>query len=150
MLSGHIRGSGQIRNELQNLLFVRNVPGRQHRHIEDQSTLLLLRLRDAVRVVRFFILLLVKTFSPLCPPSQIYNYIWNTKKSSMNTALIKSGNPTAEPLTCQSEGRPAVQPVLWYGQIIILPKQNYMSGASGFCDVRGLQTNNGYPTLYCF
>ncbi len=80
MLSGQIRGSGQIRNELQNILFVRNVPGRQRSHIEDQSTLLLLRLRDAVRVVRFFILLLVKTFSPLCPPSQIYKYICKTKQ----------------------------------------------------------------------
>jgi hypothetical protein len=51
MLSGQIRGYGQIKNELQNPLFVRNVPGRQRRHavVQNQSTPLLLWQRDAVR-----------------------------------------------------------------------------------------------------
>jgi hypothetical protein len=100
---------------------------------QDQSTLLLLLLRDAVRVVRYIIWLFSKklflNFVHLHKCSNIYDDIQN--KSLMNTVPFKSGKPAAgqdlSPVRLsvrrQASHTPN-QPVLCYGQIIILLKQN--------------------------
>jgi hypothetical protein len=67
---------------------------------QDQSTLLLLHLRDAVRVVRFLILLFSQHYLHFVHLAKFTTTVYmKYKKSSMNTALFKSDNPTAGPQT---------------------------------------------------